>query len=101
MLCLLFSSRNVSHPSSGQRTIQNTLDKLIGQLTLRQLINHIDVFYTLKKDDAYFKALNADEQDYDFITVVGGDGTINEVVSGMVASDKKNSTMYTGSGNCQ
>ena len=79
----------IINPSSGQRTIQNTLDKLIGQLTLRQLINHIDVFYTLKKDDAYFKALNADEQDYDFITVVGGDGTINEVVSGMVASDKK------------
>ena len=78
----------IINPSSGQRTIQNTLDKLIGQLTLRQLINHIDVFYTLKKDDAYFKALNADEQDYDFITVVGGDGTINEVVSGMVASDK-------------
>lgn len=79
----------IINPSSGQRTIQNTLDKLIGQLTLRQLINHIDVFYTLKKDDAYFKALNADEQDYDFITVVGGNGTINEVVSGMVASDKK------------
>ena len=79
----------IINPSSGQRTIQNTLDKLIGKLTLRQLINHIDVFYTLKKDDAYFKALNADEQDYDFITVVGGDGTINEVVSGMVASDKK------------
>ena len=80
----------IINPSSGQRTIQNTLDKLIGQLTLRQLINHIDVFYTLKKDDAYFKALNADEQDYDFITVVGGDGTINEVVSGILAAGTVN-----------
>ena len=78
----------IINPSSGQRTIQNTLDKLIGQLTLRQLVNHTDIFYTLKKDDAYFKALEVNEQDYDFIVVVGGDGTINEVVSGMVASNK-------------
>lgn len=79
----------IVNPSSGQRTIQNTLDKLIGQLVLKQLVNHVDVFYTSKKDDAYYHALNVNEQDYDFITVVGGDGTINEVVSGMVTSNKK------------
>ncbi len=81
--CLL-----IVNPSSGQRTIQNSLDKLTGQLILRQLVNHIDVFYTKKKDDAYYQALTAKENDYDFFIVVGGDGTINEVVSGMVASQK-------------
>ena len=51
-------------------------------------MNHIDVFYTAKKDDGYYKALKCNEKDYDFITVVGGDGTINEVVSGIVESHK-------------
>lgn len=78
----------IVNPSSGQRSIQNNLDKLIGQLIIRQLVNHIDVFYTAKKDDGYYKALKCNEKDYDFITVVGGDGTINEVVSGIVESHK-------------
>lgn len=78
----------IVNPSSGQRSLQNNLDRLIGQLIIRQLVNHIDVFYTAKKDDGYYKALKCNEKDYDFITVVGGDGTINEVVSGMVESHK-------------
>ena len=78
----------IVNPSSGQRSLQNNLDKLMGQLIIRQLVNHIDVFYTAKKDDGYYKALKCNENDYDFITVVGGDGTINEVVSGMVESHK-------------
>lgn len=78
----------IVNPSSGQRSLQNNLDKLMGQLIIRQLVNHIDVFYTAKKDDGYYKALKCNESDYDFITVVGGDGTINEVVSGMVESHK-------------
>lgn len=79
----------IINPSAGQRTIQNNLDKLIGQLTLRQIVNHVDIFYTSKKDDAYLKAIETNEQEYDFFSVVGGDGTINEVVSGMVTSNKK------------
>lgn len=78
----------IINPSSGQRSIQNNLDKLIGQLTLKKIVNHIDVFFTAKKDDGYYKALKCKETNYDFITVVGGDGTINEVVSGMVESNK-------------
>lgn len=78
----------IINPSSGQRSIQNNLDKLIGQLILKKIVNHIDVFFTAKKDDGYYKALKCKETDYDFITVVGGDGTINEVVSGMVESNK-------------
>ena len=59
--CLL-----IINPSSGQRTIQNSLDKLTGQLILQQLVNHIDIFYTQKKDDAYNHVLNVDEKNYDF-----------------------------------
>lgn len=78
----------IVNPSAGQHLIQNNLDRLIGQLILKQLVNHVDIFYTAKKDDGYYKVLKCDEKNYDFITVVGGDGTINEVVSGMVESHK-------------
>ena len=78
----------IINPSAGQRSIQNNLDKLIGQLVLKKIVNCVDVFFTAKKNDGYYKALKCNEADYDFITVVGGDGTINEVVSGMVESNK-------------
>ena len=47
----------IINPSSGQRSLQNSLDKLIGQLIIKQLVNHVDIFYTAKKDDGYYKAL--------------------------------------------
>lgn len=78
----------VVNPSSGQRTIQNNLDKLIGQLIIRKIVNHVDIYFTAKKDDGYYKVLRTNEEDYDFIVAVGGDGTINEVVSGLVESNK-------------
>ena len=40
----------IVNPSAGQRSIQNNLDKLIGQLILKQLVNHVDIFYTSKKE---------------------------------------------------
>lgn len=47
----------IINPSSGQRSLQNSLDKLIGQLIIKQLVNHVDIFYTAKKDDGYYNAL--------------------------------------------
>ena len=35
------------------------------------------------------KGKDCDENQYDFIMSVGGDGTLNEVISGMVDSHKK------------
>lgn len=78
----------IVNPSSGQNILQNKLDKIIGRLILEKVVNHVDVYYTRKKDDAYFKAKDTDEKDYDFFISVGGDGTLNEVISGMVDSHK-------------
>lgn len=74
----------IINPSSGTKTIQKKLDKIIGQLILQNIVNHIDIFYTEKKDDAYHKCLELKDQDYNFVVAVGGDGTINEVISGFV-----------------
>lgn len=74
----------VINPSSGTKTIQKRLDKIIGQMILKHLVNHVDVFYTQKKDDAYRRCLALHEHDYDFVVSVGGDGTVNEIISAFV-----------------
>ena len=74
----------IINPSSGKHIIQNKLDRIIGQLTLQNIVEHFEIFYTEKKDDAYYKAKDCDENQYDFIMSVGGDGTLNEVISGAV-----------------
>lgn len=78
----------IINPSSGKHVIQNKLDKIIGQLILQNIVKNFDIYYTKKKNDAYNKAKSANEDDYDFIMSVGGDGTLNEVISGMVDSQK-------------
>lgn len=79
----------IINPSAGQHTVQQKLDTLIGKLILKQIVNTVDIFYTAKKNDAFYKAKATNEAEYDFFVVVGGDGTLNEVINGMVNSKKK------------
>ncbi|MEG0591868.1 MAG: diacylglycerol kinase family lipid kinase [Coprobacillus sp.] len=79
----------IINPSSGTKTIQKKLDKMIGRMVLDKIINHVDIFYTEKKDDAYLKCLSLSNNDYDFIVSVGGDGTINEIINGIVEKKLK------------
>jgi len=74
----------IINPTSGTKSIQKKLDKIIGQMILNQIVNHVEVFYTEKKDDAYHKCLLINDGEYDFIVSVGGDGTVNEIISGFV-----------------
>lgn len=74
----------IINPSSGTKTIQKKLDKIIGQMILKQIVQHVEVFYTEKKDDAYRRCLAIQDNDYDFIVSVGGDGTVNEIIRGFV-----------------
>lgn len=74
----------IINPSSGTKTIQKKLDKIIGQMILKQLVHTVDIFYTEKKDDAYNRSLELHEGDYDFVVSVGGDGTVNEIINGFV-----------------
>ncbi|WP_249028854.1 diacylglycerol/lipid kinase family protein [Tannockella kyphosi] len=94
MYCCLF----IINPSSGQNSFQEKLDSLIGKLVIGQLVNHVDTFFTKKHLDAFDKAMEVDDNQYDFIVVVGGDGTINEVMSGMAASNKKTPLLLLAAG---
>ncbi len=74
----------IINPSSGTKQVQRNLDRLIGKMILKQIVSTVDVFYTQKKDDAYYRTLMIRNHDYDFIVSVGGDGTVNEIISGYV-----------------
>lgn len=79
----------IINPSSGTKTIQKKLDKMIGQMILKQTIHLVDVFYTQKKNDAYYRCIEITDSDYDFIVSVGGDGTVNEIINGIVEKGLK------------
>lgn len=76
----------VINPISGTKAFQRKLDKFIGQLILKTSVHTIDTFFTHKKNDAYHKCASLKENEYDFIVSVGGDGTVNEVMSGLIKS---------------
>jgi diacylglycerol kinase (ATP) len=58
----------------------------------------IDVFYTKKKNDAKNRVALLSEGEYDFVVAVGGDGTLNEVVNGLIISESKTPLAIISSG---
>ena len=62
------------------------IKEIAGMLVIDQICNTIDVFYTEKQDDALNKAAALEKGQYDFVVAVGGDGTLNEVINGVVMS---------------
>lgn len=79
----------IINPSSGTKTIQKKLDIIIGQMILKNIVNQVDVFYTQKKNDALHRCLELKDGDYNFVVSVGGDGTVNEIISGFVKNKLK------------
>ena len=77
---------------------QKTIEKLVPQfLDLQQF--EYQICYTQYAGHATLLAKEICQTDTDIIAVVGGDGSINEVVSGMIGSDKVLALIPTGSGN--
>ncbi|OPJ56286.1 diacylglycerol/lipid kinase family protein [Alkalithermobacter paradoxus] len=76
----------INNPSSGRTTIQKSLHAVVGKLVLDGVFKYIDTFNTSKKFDATNELLNINDGDYDLIVAVGGDGTLNEVVNGVMKS---------------
>ncbi len=75
----------IINPSSGRQNFREKLYTISGKLVLEQICSSIDVFYTEKKDDAMNRAAALAAGEYDFVVSVGGDGTLNEVIQGIIA----------------
>lgn len=74
----------VINPSSGRQNFKENLTQIAGKLIMEQTVSTIDVFYTKQKNDAKEKVAGLSKGDYDFVVAVGGDGTLNEVVNGLI-----------------
>ncbi|MDR7857301.1 diacylglycerol kinase family lipid kinase [Tissierella sp.] len=77
----------IYNPSSGRQTTERRLDRLC-----KLLLNDgytINKFNTQKKDDAMIETIKTCKEDWDLIIVSGGDGTVNEVATGIAKSEKK------------
>lgn len=76
----------IINPSSGRQNFHDKIKDITGTLIMDQICNTIDVFYTEKQDDAQNKAASLQPGEYDFVVAVGGDGTLNEVINGIIVS---------------
>jgi diacylglycerol kinase (ATP) len=74
----------VLNPSSGRLTSQRVAERVIEALLSDGTLTHVDTIRTEKVRDAYQASRNFLDWQYDLILAVGGDGTINEVVSGLL-----------------
>lgn len=73
----------IINPSSGKQVNQSKAIQTMQELLNDQIIEEASVFYTRGKYDAQNRAYEASKDEYDFVVAAGGDGTVNEVVSGL------------------
>jgi diacylglycerol kinase (ATP) len=83
------------HAGKGQA--QNVLNTAIPQLKL--LGNEVDFAITEYAGHATELATNAQQENYDMVVAVGGDGTVNEVAKGLIGKSTRLGIVPMGSGN--
>jgi len=79
----------VLNPASGRQNFWNEVEGIIGCLVLNGIINQVDVAYTKQRYDARAATASLRYGQYDFIVAVGGDGTVNDVVNGVIKSGSR------------
>ena len=75
----------IYNPNSGRQIAQKKIPNLIE--ILKENNYDVDVFPTEKQFDAVSAASNACKDHYDIIISIGGDGTVNEVVNGIMSNE--------------
>ncbi|MCI5596137.1 MAG: diacylglycerol kinase family lipid kinase [Lachnospiraceae bacterium] len=88
----------IVNPSSGRQNFKDSLNQIAGKLIMDKIVPTIDVFYTKKKNDARNRVALLSEGEYDFVVAVGGDGTLNEVVNGLILSESNTPLAIISSG---
>ncbi len=88
----------VANPISGKnRTRQKTIDFVSGYV--REHCETMTVQLTSGRGDATALARNAVSSGYDLVVAIGGDGTVNEVATGLVHTEVPMAVIPAGSGN--
>lgn len=74
----------IINPTSGKQNFLKNIEGIVGCLVMNQVVNTVDVIYTRKQYDARNEAKAMLPGEYDFVVAVGGDGTLNDVINGVI-----------------
>ena len=77
----------IYNPSAGRQTIQKRINVICNILMNNGYI--VGKFATQGKNDAMNETIKCCEEDWDILIACGGDGTINEVATGIVKGKRK------------
>lgn len=77
----------IINPSSGRQNVERKIDRICKMLLDDGYI--VGKRFTSKKHDAMFEARKSCKEGFDLIVACGGDGTVNEVVQGIMTSENK------------
>lgn len=77
----------IVNPTSGRQNVQQNVDGVSAQLKQEGVWQNVDIFYTQAKNEGFAEAHKLREGDYDLVIAVGGDGTIHEVVNGLLKGE--------------
>lgn len=81
------SIKFIINPSSGRQTMERKIDGLCKMLLDDGYV--VAKYFTEKKYDAMIEAKRTCNLGFDLIVACGGDGTVNEVVKGVMNSERK------------
>jgi len=74
----------IINPSSGRQNSREFVEDVVTHLLDLGKLARVDMMFTQKGGDAETFASETPSGDYDLVLAVGGDGTVNEVVNGML-----------------
>ena len=77
----------ILNPSSGREAARSNIENVLSYLSMKGSIERADINYTAKRFDAMNFAIDTNPDEYDMLIAAGGDGTVNEVVTGLMRSE--------------
>ena len=74
----------IMNPSSGREQGRLNIEDMLAYLVSQRELERADIHYTQGRFDATKYARETKNGEYDYVIAVGGDGTVNEVVTGLL-----------------
>lgn len=77
----------INNPSSGTQTVQKNLETIVGKLVLDGTIKNVDKVDTTANFNYIDEIEKLRGKSYDLLIAVGGDGTVNNVINGIIKNN--------------
>ena len=74
----------ICNPKSGRHASPKKLERILGKLVMEHDLSLVDIHRTTGAGDAWRAAAALSAEEYDFVIGAGGDGTLNEIVNGLM-----------------